>query len=102
MKVLPIATAALCVVAFFVHTECRANTVINSDFSKGNFVALGWTVKGDWDEFQYPHEAANNPGRVTRFAANKPAGSISKTFPEIRNPRRLTLSLDYGWGWGDA
>ena len=27
---------------------------------------------------------------------------LTRTFPEIRNPRRLMLSLEYGWGWGDA
>ena len=52
--------------------------------------------------FRYPKEAANNPGLVARFAANKPDGSLTKTFDEIKNPRKLTLSLDYGWGWGDA
>ncbi|HEY7154312.1 MAG TPA: hypothetical protein VH575_10180 [Gemmataceae bacterium] len=50
----------------------------------------------------YPKEAANNPGLVARFAAHKPAGSLTKIFKEIKNPRKLTLSLDYGWGWGDA
>jgi hypothetical protein len=52
--------------------------------------------------FTYPKEAANNPGAVARFAANKPDGSLTKTFAEIKNPKKLSLSLDYGWGWGDA
>jgi len=39
---------------------------------------------------------------VARFAANKPDGSLSKSFDELKNPRKLTLSLDYGWGWGDV
>jgi hypothetical protein len=39
---------------------------------------------------------------VARFPAHKPAGSLTRTFDELKNPRKLTLSLDYGWGWGDA
>jgi hypothetical protein len=31
-------------------------TVINSDFSQGDFAALGWKVKGEWDVFRYPKE----------------------------------------------
>jgi hypothetical protein len=81
---------------------CQAQTVIDSDFSKGNFSVLGWTSKGVWDVFEYPREAAKNPGPSARFAANKPDGSLSKTFGEIKNPKKLTLSLEYGWGWGDA
>src|SRR5579884_605549 len=83
-------------------TICSAQTVINTDFSKEDFAALGWKAKGGWDVFQYPKEAANNPGLVARFAANKPAGSLTKNFAEVKNPKKLTLSLDYGWGWGDA
>jgi hypothetical protein len=75
MKALSSALAVLCASAFSLQTECQADTVIDADFSKGDFAALGWTVKGDWDEFQYPREAAINPGRVAQFAANKPAGS---------------------------
>ena len=93
---------ALMVAAGFAQTICQAQTVIDSDFSKGDFAALGWKAKGDWDVFQYPKEAANNPGPVARFAANKPDGSLTKTFAEVKNPQKLTLSLDYGWGWGDA
>jgi hypothetical protein len=81
---------------------CSAHTVINADFSKGDFAALGWEAKGDWDVFRYPKEAANNPGLVARFPAHKRPGSLSKSFPEAKNPTKLTLSLDYGWGWGDA
>jgi hypothetical protein len=83
-------------------TACQAQTVINSDFSKGDFAAQAWNVKGDWSVHQYPKKLAKNPGAVARFAANKPDGSLTKTFPEVKNPRKLTLSLDYGWGWGDA
>jgi hypothetical protein len=93
---------AFLVAVAFLQTSCQAQTVIDSDFSKGDFAALGWKVKGDWDVFKYPKEAARNPGLVARFAANKPDGSLSKTFTEVKNPRKLTLSLDYGWGWGDA
>ena len=82
--------------------RARAQTVVDADFSKGDFAALSWKVKGDWDVFAYPRTTANNPGRVARFPARKPAGSLTKTFPEIKNPRKLTLSLDYGWGWGDT
>lgn len=81
---------------------CCAETVIDSDFSKGSFAELGWQAKGSWEVFKYPNEAANNPGPVARFAANKPHGSLTKTFAEIKNPPRLSLSLDYGWGWGDV
>jgi hypothetical protein len=90
------------VVAAFVPTACLAQTVIDSDFSKGNFTALGWKAKGAWDVFRYRGKAANNPGLVARFAANKPDGALTKTFPEVKNPKKLTLSLDYGWGWGDT
>jgi hypothetical protein len=89
-------------VVVFVQTACGAQTVINSDFSTGDFTTLGWKAKGDWDVFQYPKEVANNPGPVARFAANRPDGSLTKTFGEIKNPGKLSLSLDYGWGWGDA
>jgi hypothetical protein len=84
------------------HTTCLAQTIIDSDFSKGDFAALGWEAKGDWDVFTYSKEAANNPGPVARFAANKPDGSLTKVFDEVKSPKKLTLSLDYGWGWGDA
>ena len=81
---------------------CQAQTVIHSDFAKGDLAAQGWKVKGDWDVHRYPKKVANNPGAVARFAANKPDGSLTKTFPEVKSPRKLALSLDYGWGWGDA
>ncbi len=94
--------AALLLAAGFAGASCPAQTVIESDFSKGSFAALGWKAKGDWDVFMYPKEAANNPGFVARFAANKPDGSLTKIFDETKNPTKLFLSLDYGWGWGDA
>jgi hypothetical protein len=94
--------AALVMVACSAHTICLAQTVVDADFSKGDFKTLGWKAKGDWDVFLCPTEAANNPGLVARFAANKPEGSLTKSFDEIKNPRKLSLSLDYGWGWGDA
>jgi hypothetical protein len=92
--------AVLALVCF--GSSAFAQTVIDDDFSKGDFAALGWKATGDWDVFRHPEETPNNPGPLARFAANKPAGSLTKTFTEIRNPGRLTLSLDYGWGWGDA
>lgn len=77
-------------------------TVIDSDFSRSDFRALGWEAKGDWDVVRYPTDLANSPGAVARFAANKPDGTLTRSFPEVKNPARLRLSLDYGWGWGDA
>jgi hypothetical protein len=78
-----------------------ADKIVDSDFAKGDFAALGWKADGAWDVFTYA-DVAKNPGAVARFAANKPAGSLTKMFHEIQNPDKLTLSLDYGWGWGDA
>ena len=94
--------AAFCVIAFFMQQTCVAQTIVDSDFSRGNFAALGWKVTGAWDVSRYPVEGATNPGPVARFAANKPTGSLSKTFKEVKNPKTLSLSLDYGWGWGSA
>jgi hypothetical protein len=78
------------------------NPVVDTDFAKADFAVTGWQPTGAWDRFAYPDEVANNPGRVARFAANQPAGTLTRDFPEIANPRTLTLALDYGWGWGDA
>ncbi len=102
-KSVAIATAAaLFMVLGLLQTRSGAETIVNTDFAKGNFGALGWKAKGDWEIIRYPAEGARNPGPVARFAANKPDGSLATTFEEIRNPGTLTLSLDYGWGWGDA
>jgi hypothetical protein len=76
--------------------------VVDSDFARGDFKALGWQVKGDWDIHHYPKDLARGRGPVARFPANKPDGSLTKAFAEARDPDRLTLALDYGWGWGDA
>jgi hypothetical protein len=78
----------------------RAQAVIRSDFSRGSFAALGWKAQGAWDIFTYPKEARNHPGPVARFPAHKGNGALSKTFAPVKNPGKLTLSLDYGWGWG--
>lgn len=94
-------SAAVFLVVAGLAVPGRAETVVDSDFSQGSFSELGWQAKGDWDVFKYPTEAAN-PGPVARFAANKPRGSLTKTFTEIKKPPKLTLSLDYGWGWGDV
>jgi hypothetical protein len=94
--------AFLALAAGWTLSECRAQTVVDSDFAKGEFAALGWKATGAWDVFMYPREAASNPGRVARFAANQPNATLLKTFDEIKRPKTLTLSLDYGWGWGDA
>jgi hypothetical protein len=79
-----------------------AGPLVDADFARGNFAALGWEAKGGWDAFTYTPKPANDPGPVARLPANKPEGTLTKTFPEVRNPRRLHLSLEYGWGWGDA
>jgi hypothetical protein len=76
--------------------------VIDSDFAKGDFQALGWQAKGDWDVTRYQKDLANSPGTVARFAANKPDGALAKSFPEVKGTARLALSLEYGWGWGEA
>jgi hypothetical protein len=103
MKIAEIATvAALFLVAGLPGACSVAQTVVNTDFAEGDFAALGWKANGDWDRFRYPIEASKNPGPVARFAANKPDGSLSRTFDEVKNPKRLSLSLDYGWGWGAA
>ena len=103
MKAAAIATAAaLFVVAGLPEANSVAQTIVNTDFAKGDFAALGWKAKGDWDVFRYPIETTRNPGPVARFAANKPDGFLAMTFEEVKNPRTLTLSLDYGWGWGGA
>ena len=57
-----------------------AKPLIDADFSKGDFAALGWKAKGDWDAFMHPPKTPNNPGAVARFPANKPGGSLTKTF----------------------
>ena len=102
MKAAILKIGVIFLLAALAGTICHAQTIIDADFSKGDFAAQGWQAQGDWDVFEYPKESANNPGAVARFAANKPAGSLTKTFKEIKNPKTLTLSLDYGWGWGDA
>ena len=96
------ASVALFAAASLARSNCDAQTVSTSDFSQGGFAVLGWKVKGDWDVFDSPKEVANNPGSVARFAANKPDGSLTKSFAEIKNPPRLSVSLNYGWGWGAA
>jgi hypothetical protein len=93
---------AVFIVVGMSQTCSLAQTAINSDFASGDFKSLGWKATSDWDVFQYPKEAANNPGRVARFPAHKPNGSLAKTFAEVKNPGKLSLSLDYGWGWGDV
>jgi hypothetical protein len=81
----------------------RAQSVlVDSDFSRGDFKALGWEVKGDWEIARYPKDLANGLGAVARFPANKPDGSLTRTIPVVKDPERLTLSVEYGWGWGDA
>lgn len=81
---------------------CGAQTLVEADFSKGDFAALGWKASGGWDVFTYDKDVKNNPGGLARLPANKPDGLLTKTFDPVRKPRKLVLSLEYGWGWGDA
>jgi hypothetical protein len=84
-------------------TIVLADPVFETDFSQRDFTAAGWSAEGAWDVFQYPDEVANNPRLLARFAANLPdEGRLTKHFDEVSDPQRLVLSLDYGWGWGDA
>ena len=78
--------AGVCLLVALLQTPSSAETIVDSDFSQGDFASLGWQAIGDWDVFLYPREAANNPGRVARFPTNRPDGSLTKTFAEIRNP----------------
>ena len=71
-------------VAFFVaaglaQAVCLGETLVDSNFSKGDFAALGWQPKGAWDVFTHPKEISNNPGPVARFAANQPGGYMTET-----------------------
>ncbi len=75
----------------FAHATCHAQSIVDSDFSKGDFAALGWKADGAWDVFMYPKEVSNHPGQVARFGANKPKGALTRTFDEVNNPRKLTL-----------
>jgi len=84
-----------------IRTTSAADPICESDFSKGTLTQLGWVAKGEWDTFTYP-DVQNNPGALARFSANKPDGTLTKSFAEITNPKRLRLTLNYGWGWGDA
>ena len=36
--------------------------IIDADFARGDFRALGWKVTGDWDVFRYPKEPPTTPG----------------------------------------
>ncbi len=103
MKFLLLASAVTAVVIIgLAPTACRAETIIDSDFSQGDLASLGWKADGAWGIFRYPAEITNNPGPVARFAANEPDGTLTHTFETFTNPGSLTLSLDYGWGWGDV
>jgi hypothetical protein len=92
----------LVVLAATFGNHARAQTLLESRFDEGADSERGWQVDGAWDVFTHPADTKNNPGPLLRFAANKPAGSATKTFDKVDNPRKLVLSLDYGWGWGDA
>ena len=95
----------LLLLGFLLFGPLRGNAaepVVAADFSKGDFLTLGWQAAGDWDVFRYPGEPKNDPGPVARFAANKPDGTLTRTFAAVDDPERLVLSVDYGWGWGEA
>ena len=81
---------------------CYGKTIVNTNFAKGSFTKLGWRPTGSWDIFKYK-VAKNNPGRVARYPANPPSdGTLTKKFSVIKNPKSLRLSVDLGWGWGNA
>src|SRR5262245_17317885 len=65
-----------------------AKPLIDANFSRGDFAALGWEAKGDWDVFTHPLTTPNHPGAVARFPAHKPDAALTKSFAEVRNPRR--------------
>jgi hypothetical protein len=83
----------------------RAQTIIRTDFATGDFESLDWKAEGGWKIFTY-RTKLNNPGAVARYPANPPVdqpdGTLTKTFDEIKSPRKLVLSIDVGWGWGKA
>ena len=85
-------------------SPAKAGEVFSTDFSKGTFDALGWTVKGDWTIADYGADKpglANNPGPVAKFPAKGTTdGTLTKTFGTIANPSSLTLTFDAGYGWG--
>jgi hypothetical protein len=96
-------TAAAIVTVVCAHSFCWAQTVVKTDFSKGDFESLDWKAEGGWSIITY-RTKENNPGPVARYPANQPAdqpdGTLTKTFDEIKNPQKLVLSIDVGWGWG--
>ncbi len=104
MKKLPRAQLASAILlALSLTPLCQGETLIDCDFSRGDFAHFGWTSGGGWDVFRYGDEVPKNPGPLARFPANLPDGQLlSKSFAEIARPKKLKLSLDYGWGWGDA
>jgi hypothetical protein len=104
MKTTSFATAAAALfVLVLVPAICRAETVVNTDFSKGDFESLDWKAEGGWGIYTY-RTKQNNPGAVARYPANPPVdqpdGTLTKTFDELKNPQKLVLSIDVGWGWG--
>ncbi len=82
----------------------RSDEIFSSDFSKGSFEALGWTVKGDWEIVDYGSKAANlanNPGLVAKFRPGDTSGMLVKKFDMIQHPPLLTLTFDAGYGYGN-
>lgn len=97
-----IVTRSLFVALILLGTRVACSeTLLQADFARGDLAELGWQADGAWDLFE-DHRIQKSPGRMARFAANRPAGTLTHTFTSVRNPARLTLDLDYGWGWGDA
>jgi hypothetical protein len=80
----------------------QAAPLVETDFARGDFKALGWEAAGEWDVVRYPKDLPNSPGAAARFPARKPDGTLARTFPEVKDPDTLALALQYGWGWGDA
>ena len=82
------------VAASFAHSICLAHTVVDADFSKGDFAALGWKVKGAWD-----NAALSTSGREAKAATAIPVSDflnsigIDSTFPDRGQPLPKTVEM---------
>jgi hypothetical protein len=104
MKTTSFAAAGAALLALvLIPALCHAQTVVKTDFSKGDFESLDWKAEGGWSIYTYPTKK-NNPGPVARYPAKQPLdqpdGTLTKTFDEIKNPQSMVLSISLGWGWG--
>ena len=53
--------AGLLLLVASVGASCLAETLIDADFSRGGFAALGWQGEGDWDIFTLPRPIRPQP-----------------------------------------